>query len=265
MGRHQQHKPGYAQHCNQQLSLEPHILSNPGAYVVGQRFPVQSHVDHSCCYKEQGSGVVHGHEQVAPPGGPVMRGNVEGDAGRNQPRACAEQNQRCQSSGADPSPSREFFTHLSSLPRFPQCRPNIGGTRSRLFRRTDARTRYVALSLAFGKTLSIVALTSPSHCFRSLSVLLTTTLNMRRQKVLTPHSPKTQLRQMASSGSPKMRCSRSGIVFDVLKTMAALAVSRPFGIPSPESPSKNSYAIPGRITRSIQPFNIAGGCPHQFG
>ena len=58
---------------------------------------------------------------------------------------------------------------------------------------------------------------------------------------------------------------RSLAVFDVLNISAHLALSRPRGTPSPLSPSWNSYATPSRKTRSIQPFSIAGGWPHQFG
>ena len=124
MGRYEQYKPGHAEHCDQQLSLEPHVLSNPSAHVMGQHLPVQHHVNHGRCHKDQGSGVVHGHEQVAPPGGPVVQGKMEGDAGRNQPRSCTEQSERCQCSGAEPSLSRNLLTHFSGPPRFPRCRPN---------------------------------------------------------------------------------------------------------------------------------------------
>jgi hypothetical protein len=74
-----------------------------------------------------------------------------------------------------------------------------------------------------------------------------------------------QFFRVVSSGSPQTSFSLGNSVSDVLNTIAAPDLSNPCGIPSPGFPSRNSYATPGRITLSTQPFNMAGGCPHQLG
>ena len=57
----------------------------------------------------------------------------------------------------------------------------------------------------------------------------------------------------------------AGRVGRVEHQAASRLEASPIGTPSPVSPSRNSYATPGRITRSIQPFRMAGGWPHQLG
>ena len=106
---------------------------------------------------------------------------------------------------------------------------------------------------------------SSSHCRLCDSELVTTTENVRRTTRLIPHNPNTQCRQIVSSGSPNTPISRWDSVLEVFNTTADCACKSPRGTPSPESPSRNAYATPGRSTRSIHPVKIAGGWPHQFG
>ena len=90
-----------------------------------------------------------------------------------------------------------------------------------------------------GNTLLTIFLTSFNHFLRSSWALVATMLKVRRWNAGTPQRPKTQFFQMVSRGSPNTFDSRSGAVFDVLKTIAALALSKPAGTPSPLSPSRN--------------------------
>src|ERR1035437_8089138 len=121
------------------------------------------------------------------------------------------------------------------------------------------------LLLFFEKYLSIIISTSFNHTCLCSKSLVTIIRNILLSNCFTPQKSKIQFFQIVSSGSLNILFSLSSLVFDVLNTNPIFALSNPMGVPSPLSPSSNSYAIPGLITLSIHPFIIAGGCPHQLG
>nr|MDO8088269.1 hypothetical protein [Candidatus Sigynarchaeum springense] len=70
----------------------------------------------------------------------------------------------------------------------------------------------------------------PSHSFRCYGVLVMTMLNVVRWMVSTPRRPMVQRHHVVSSGSPNLCHSRSGGMWDVLNTSAALTFNKPMYI-----------------------------------
>jgi len=108
-----------------------------------------------------------------------------------------------------------------------------------------------------GISFGLISRTGSSHTLHCSPVPVTTIPNILRRKNGNPQKATRQSFQIRSSGSPKIFCSRSGGVCDVLKTCTTFAARSPKGMLSPASVSTNRQPISGRITRSIQPFRIA--------